>query len=128
MALKSLACFGEQIEKNSQALPQLLIAVDFSLFKPVQIVLSGNRKHPVIREMVDEIHSRFLPNKVVLFVDGAEGQTFLGHYVPFFGNLSTAGGKQLVYICEDYTCELPTSDVETMIQTLESINRKKKTE
>ncbi|MGD1044429.1 MAG: thioredoxin domain-containing protein [Bacteroidota bacterium] len=125
MALKSLVCFGEYIEKIPQALPQFLVAVDFSLSKPMQIVLAGNRKHPVIREMLDEIHSRFLPNKIMLFADAAEGQEFLSRHVPFFGNLSLARGKQMVYICENYTCELPTSDVETMIQILEKIDRKK---
>ena len=76
--------------------------------------------------MVDEIHSRFLPNKILLFADGAEGQAYLNGFVPFFGNLTTVGGKQMVYICKNYTCELPTSDVETMIQTLENINRENK--
>jgi uncharacterized protein YyaL (SSP411 family) len=126
MALQSLACFSEFIEKIPQTLPQLLVAADFSLTKPVQIVFSGNRKHPLIREMVDEIHSRFLPNKILLFADGAEGQAYLNGSVPFFGNLTTVGGKQMVYICKNYTCELPTSDVETMIQTLENINRENK--
>jgi uncharacterized protein YyaL (SSP411 family) len=125
IACKSLTRFSELIEKYPPALPQLLVALDFSLSKPMQIVLAGSRKHPVIREMIDEIHSRFLPNKVILFADGAEGQTFLSRYVPFFKNLSASNGKQMVYICSNYTCELPTSDVETMIQTLENTHREK---
>jgi uncharacterized protein len=123
MALHSLSRFCEHIETNPYALPQLLVAVDFSLSKPVQIVLAGTKKHPAIREMVDEIHYRFLPNKIMLFADGAEGQAFLSGYVHFFENISTTGGKQMVYICKNYTCELPTSDVETMIQTIENITR-----
>ena len=125
MARQSLACFGDQIEKFPNALPQVLVALDFSLSKPTQIVLAGNRMHPAIREMVDEIHSRFLPNKIVVFADAAEGQAFLSRSVPFFGNLSATGGKQIAYICENYTCELPTSDVGTMIRTLESLVRKR---
>jgi len=108
MALHSIACFSELIEKIPQTLPQLLVAVDVSFTKPVQIVFAGNRKHPLIREMVDEIHSRFLPNKILFFADGAEGQAYLNGFVPFFGNLTTVGGKQMVYICKNYTCELPT--------------------
>jgi uncharacterized protein YyaL (SSP411 family) len=125
MALQSLACFGEYIEKTPQAVPQFLAAADFSLAKPVQIIFSGNRKHPLIREMVDELHSRFLPNKIVLFADGAEGQEFLSRQVPFFENLKAVGGKQTAYICENYTCQLPTSDVETMMEILDTMNQKK---
>jgi hypothetical protein len=127
MALQSLACFGEYIEKTPQAVPQFLAVADFSLAKPAQIVFSGNRKHPLIREMVDELHSRFLPNKIVLFADAAEGQEFLSRQVPFFENLKSVGGKQTAYICEDYTCQLPTSDVETMMEILDTMNQKKET-
>jgi hypothetical protein len=127
MALQSLACFGEYIEKTPQAVPQFLAAADFSLAKPAQIVFSGNRKHPLIREMVDELHSRFLPNKIVLFADAAEGQEFLSRQVPFFENLKSVGGKQTAYICENYTCQLPTSDVETMMEILDTMNQKKET-
>jgi len=35
------------------------------------------------------------------------------------------GGKQTAYICEDYSCQLPTSDIESMMQILETINQKK---
>jgi uncharacterized protein YyaL (SSP411 family) len=75
--------------------------------------------------MVDELHSRFLPNKIVLFADAAEGQEFLSRHVPFFENLKSVGGKQTAYICEDYSCQLPTSDIESMMQILETINQKK---
>jgi hypothetical protein len=125
MAVQSLTCFGEYIEKTPQSVPQFLVAADFSLAQPVQVVFSGNRKNPIIREMVDELHSRFLPNKIVLFADAAEGQEFLSRHVPFFENLKTVGGKQTAYICENFTCQLPTSDVETMVQILETINKKK---
>jgi uncharacterized protein len=123
MALRSLACFGWQIDKDPQSVPQLLTALDLSLSETVQIVLSGDRRHPVIREMADELHSHFLPNKVVLFADGSEGQAYLSRHVPFYKDLSVSGGKQVVYICKNYTCELPTSDVETMVQILEKIDR-----
>lgn len=126
MAMKSLACFGENIEKNPQAYLQFLVALDFSLSKPMQIVLAGNRMHPMVCEMIDEIHRRFLPNKIMLFADASEGQEFLSRFVPFFGKLTTVRGKQMVYICENYTCELPTSDVRTMIQILDKKNKKEK--
>jgi uncharacterized protein YyaL (SSP411 family) len=61
----------------------------------------------------------------VLFADAAEGQEFLSRHVPFFENFKSVGGKQSAYICENYTCQLPTSDVETMMQILETMNQKK---
>jgi hypothetical protein len=54
-------------------MPQFLVAVDFSLNEPTQIILSGEKENPIIREMLREIHSRFLPNKILLLADGKEG-------------------------------------------------------
>jgi uncharacterized protein YyaL (SSP411 family) len=111
MATKSIMCFSHAIEQTPQLLPQFLIAVDFSFSKPMQIVLTGNKEHPVIFDLLNEIHSRFLPNKVLLLADGAEGQNFLKKYVPFYGTLRPNIGKQTAYVCENYSCYLPTSEV-----------------
>jgi uncharacterized protein YyaL (SSP411 family) len=119
MASKSIICFSTSIENTPQVLPQFLVAVDFSFSKPVQFVLSGNKEHPVLCDMLNEIHSRFLPNKVVLLADGAEGQEFLKEHVPFFRMLAMVNGQQKIYVCENYTCELPISDLQTMIQILD---------
>ena len=128
MASKSLGCFGSLVEEIPAAMPHLLIAADFSLSQPLQIIFAGNRRHPVIQEMIDEVHTRFLPEKIMVFADGADGQEFLKGFVPFFGTITSAAGKQTAYLCQNYTCDLPVSDVETMIHILENKNRKPRTE
>ena len=85
------------------------------------------RRHPVIQETIDEVHTRFLPEKIMVFADGADEQEFLKGFVPFFGTITSAGGKQTAYLCE-LSCDLPVSDVETMIHILENKNRKPRTE
>jgi uncharacterized protein len=119
MASKSITCFSHSIERTPQVLPQFLAAVDFSFSKPIQIVLAGNKDHPVLCDMLNEIHSRFLPNKIILLADGSKGQDFLSAYVPFFRMLRMSDGQQKLYICENYTCELPISDLQTMIRVLD---------
>jgi uncharacterized protein len=125
IASKSIMFFGRHIETSPQALPQLLVAVDFQLSKPIQIVLAGNKEHPVLCDMLNEIHSHFLPNKIVLLADGAEGQKFLSRCVPFYETLGTVNGKQMVYVCENYRCHLPTSDVNELKLLLEREQRAK---
>jgi hypothetical protein len=85
----------------------------------VQFILSGNKENPVLCDMLNEIHSYFLPNKTVLLIDGAEGQEFLSEHVPFFRTLAMVDGQQKIYVCENYTCELPISDLQTMIRILD---------
>jgi uncharacterized protein YyaL (SSP411 family) len=123
MASRSLMCFGEMMEKNPLAVPQLLTALDYSLSKPMQIVFAGAKEHPLVSEMLDEIHSRFQPQKVLLFADGSKGQEFLSQYVHFYEDLPADENHPTVYICQNYTCELPISDVQKLKRALDHSNQ-----
>jgi uncharacterized protein YyaL (SSP411 family) len=119
MASKSIQCFSKNVEKNPFAFPQLLVAIDFNLSKPMQIILAGKQDHPLFRDMLNQIYSRFLPKKIILFADSAEGQVFLSDHVPFWGTLGLMNGQQAVYICRQFACELPTSDIQTLMRILD---------
>ena len=123
MASRSLICFGEIMEKNPHAVPQLLVALDYSFSKPMQIVLAGDKKHSFVLEMLDEIHSRFQPRKVILFADGSKDQQFLSQYVHFYEDLPADEKDPKVYICQNYSCEMPISDIQKLKRTLDRSNR-----
>lgn len=122
MASRSLMCFGEIMENNPQAVPQLLVALDYSLSKPMQIIIGGDLEHPSVLDMVNEIHSRFQPQKVVLFADGSTGQKFLSQYVHFYEDLPADEKDPKVYICQNYACELPISNMQKLKRTLDRSN------
>jgi len=119
VARKSLARFGQDIVAGKDALAQLLVALDFSLSKPKQIVIAGSRDDEAVNRMLVEVHSRFMPRKVLLLVDGGAGQRFLASRVPFFGSLVKLEDRATVYVCEDHACKLPTSDVAMLHALLE---------
>lgn len=110
MALKSLAYFGERIKQAPQAMPQFLAAIDFSLAKPKQIIIAGSPTDPHTKELLREVHSHFVPNKIILLADGESGQKVLASYIPFIESVTMIERKSTAYICENYTCQLPTSD------------------
>lgn len=118
MATKSLGFFSERLLAMPNATPQFLVALDFSLSKLKQIVIAGNPSDPLTTSLLEEVHSRFIPNKIILFADGSEGQTMLASLVPFLGSIHPVGGRPAVYICENYACQLPTSDSATLERLL----------
>ncbi len=117
-AEKSLAYFGERIKQAPQAMPQFLAAVDFSLSKPKQIIIAGSADDPHTKELLKEVHSRFIPNKIILLADGDMGQETLASYIPFIESVKMIDGKSTAYICENYACKLPTSDVKVVAELL----------
>ena len=110
IARKSVAFFGERMLEAPQAVPQFLVALDFSLAKPKQIIVAGKLDDDLTKALLREVHSRFIPNKILLLADGREGQRRLASFVPFVGSIRMIDGKATAYFCEDYACQLPTSD------------------
>lgn len=118
MARASLRHFGERLLKHPHATPQFLVAVDASLSKPAQIIIAGASDDPLTRSLLIEIHSHYLPNKVLMLADGKSGQDFLAQYVPFIGTIRMVDGVSTAFVCENYTCQMPTSSPQVLSKQL----------
>jgi uncharacterized protein YyaL (SSP411 family) len=118
MAERSLALFSERAKQQPQSMPQLLVALDFHLDKPKQIIIAGSLQRADTQKMLREVHRQYIPGKVVLLADGGAGQQFLIQYLPFLKTVKRLDGKATAYVCEDYACKLPTTDAAVMLKQL----------
>ncbi len=116
---QTIATFAERLQQYPSSMPQMLAALDFQLEKPKQIIIAGAPEAADTKKMLREIHSRYLPNKIILLADGGEGQKQLSKYLSFIASVSMMDGKATAYVCENYVCKLPTSDVAVMGGLLE---------
>ena len=103
------AAFSRQIEHAPETLPQMISAVDFALSKPRQVVIAGDRTRQDTQALLNVVNRRYLPNKVLFVVDGEEGKQ-LASWLPFIEGMHPIDGKATAYVCENYTCKLPTTD------------------
>ena len=110
MARKSLSFFGGKLLTAGQAMPQMLVALDFGLSKPRQIIIAGAANDTHTRTLLEAVHSIFLPNKVLMLADEGEGQAEPSIFLPVIGSLKKLENLSTAYICENYACQLPTSD------------------
>jgi hypothetical protein len=118
-AEKTLRLFGSRLQNVPHAMPQMLAAVEFNLNKPKQIIIAGKPQAPETRAMLRAVHEHFIPNKILLLADGGEGQEYLGKYLPFVKSMTMIAGKTTAYICENYACQLPTTEIKVMSELLE---------
>ncbi len=103
--------FAPQLTRAGSSVPHLASAFDFSLSKPKQIVIAGQPGAPDTRALLRLVHSRLLPVKVVLLVDGGAGQRQLAQWLPTLAPMKRIGGRATLYLCENYACRLPTADL-----------------
>jgi len=117
-AEETLAAFGSTLQRTPHAMPQMLAAFDYHLSKPRQIIIAGKSGAADTRAMLKAVHARFIPNKILLLADGAAGQAELAGRLPFIRDMVPLEGKATAYVCENYACQLPTSDVKTLARLL----------
>ncbi len=111
---KTIAAFAAPLQHYPSALPQMLVALEFSLTKPRQIVLAGKAGGDDTRALLAEVHRHFLPDTVLLLADGAEGQKFLGEKLAELKEMQPVEGKAAAYVCENFTCKAPVTSPEEL--------------
>lgn len=109
---------GRRLQSAPSAMPQMLVAFEFHLGKPMQIVIAGNPDAPDTRGMIRAVHERFIPNKILLVADGGAGQKTLALHNAFMAGVTRIDGKATAYVCENYVCRLPATDLATMTSLL----------
>ena len=119
-AKKTVNAFARQVAHFPSALPQMLVAFDFLEGSPRQIVIAGDSDSPETKALLAEGHRHFLPNKVLLLADGAEGQSYLGETNEAIRAMSMVGGNPAAYVCENFACKAPVTDVSELRKLLAS--------
>jgi uncharacterized protein YyaL (SSP411 family) len=117
-AKATLAAFADQLARSPVSLPQMLVALDTSLAKPRQIVIAGPRDDAATHSLLREVHARFLPDKILLLADGGPGQQWLGERLEFLRTVAPIKGQSAAYVCENFVCQLPTTEVEKLRELL----------
>ena len=102
-AEKTLRLFAERLQRIPQAVPNLLLALDFFLHEPFRVVIASPAKADVAATtaLLRAAHGVYQPNKVVL------GNT--GAVEPFAKTLSVKDGTR-VFLCTGTACQAPTAD------------------
>ena len=117
-AERAVAAFGPRLVGAPVGLPQMLVAYGFSTSKPRQIILAGERESPEMGLFLSALHARFMPQTIVMLVS-AESRETLNRFIPAIANMTTVEGRTTAYVCENYACQLPVTDVTAFAQLLQ---------
>ena len=119
-ATRLLAAFAAPMGRHPVAMPNMVAALDLYHSSPLQIVVAGSLDDPRTREILDEVTGRYLPNKVLLLLGGGEEEALLTSMVPWVAGHVMIDDRPTAYVCQGYTCRLPTSSLREVADQLES--------
>ncbi|MDY7030611.1 MAG: thioredoxin domain-containing protein [Thermodesulfobacteriota bacterium] len=112
------AAFTADIFTHPMAHTHFLGAVDFMVGPSMEIVIAGDPDLTESKEMAKTINRMFLPNKVLLFRPQGEEGKRVSTVSPFASDLAPTNEKPTVFICEQYTCKRPITDIVELERTL----------
>jgi uncharacterized protein YyaL (SSP411 family) len=100
-AQKTLKLFAGRLQNFPQAVPHMLLALDFSSEEPKRVVIAGDPAKPETKALIHAAQSVYQSNKVVLGNAGA---------VEEFAKTLPAKDGAVVYLCTGTACQAPTSE------------------
>jgi uncharacterized protein YyaL (SSP411 family) len=108
--------FSPLVNQSPLAYTQFLVALDFALGPSYEVVIAGSSKARDTGAMLRAIRSQFVPNKVVILRPTEEEAPEIVHLATYTEPQLSIDGKATAYVCLDYQCKIPTTDIQEMLQ------------
>ncbi|MCF6314226.1 MAG: thioredoxin domain-containing protein [Verrucomicrobiales bacterium] len=117
-AYATLKAFSGEIAKAPSAFPVTLLALDFLFGPSHEIVISGQLDRADTQAMLAALRKPFLPNKVLIFRPEKNPQDII-QLAPYTKTQTPLNSKATAYVCQDFACQLPTTDIKKMLEFLQ---------
>jgi len=115
---RTIEAFQSQWTRAPHALPQMLCALELALEPPRHAVVAGQVGAADFQALVAVLHERLGPRRVLLAMDGGEAQAWLAARAPWLADMKPVAGRATVYLCEEFACQAPVSDPESLRKLL----------
>ena len=102
-----LARLATPMATHPGAFGTLIGALDLATVKPLQVALVGTADDPDASGLHDAVFGAYAPNRVVAIRRGDEVDD---GDIPLLQERAALGGRPTAYVCEGFTCRLPTGD------------------
>ncbi|WP_455369552.1 thioredoxin domain-containing protein [[Eubacterium] cellulosolvens] len=112
--------FSNIVKKSPSSFTQLMVALDFLLGPSYEVVIAGNSNADDTKNMLKVLRANYLPNKILLLNPTEEESPKIHKIVHHITKQPSIDGQATSYICTNYSCKEPTTDVKKMIKMLES--------
>ncbi|MGH7900938.1 MAG: thioredoxin domain-containing protein, partial [Thermodesulfobacteriota bacterium] len=110
--------FSKLIGRYPSAFTQFLVGLDFGIGPSYEVIIAGNSGAEDTGAMIKALRMRFVPNKIVLFRPTDKDATKIATIAEYTTNHLSIGGKATAYVCLNYECKLPTTEIDKMLELL----------
>jgi len=117
-ALQIGAAFSKQVTNAPGNHTQMMSALDFWSGKSYEVVIVGKPGAKDSEDMIHALRQTFKPNKIVLFKPTDQDNSELTKLAPFIKHQASIAGKATAFICYNFACKAPTTELSVMLEGL----------
>ena len=114
-ALRSVQPYMERVPEG---FGNWLGALDFHLSSPHEIAVVGPPDDADTQSLLDAVHARYLPNRVIAGFDPAGSASH--DDLPLLEDKVAQGGRPTAYVCHSYVCQQPVTDAGELAEQLDA--------
>ena len=118
-AARTLEALMPKMSAQPVAVPQMLVALDYFLAPQREVVIAGDLGAASTQAMLRELHSRFQPYTASVLIDSDATRAKLAAVFPAAALMVLIDGQPAAYVCENYACSLPTTEVSKFAELLQ---------
>ena len=119
---KQAAAVGRAFSANVTQFPAgstfLMTALDFAVGPAYEVVVAGDSQTTGVKDMLRALGKAFIPNAVALLRRGEQDPPDIVRIADFTRNQPGIAGKATAYVCVNYACRAPTTDINEMLNQL----------
>jgi hypothetical protein len=109
-AERTIGSLGEALESSPLSLSEMLLAADFLLDAPREIVIVTPRGKHEADGFLAKLGTSFVPNHVLVVAVEGKDLEDQSRLVPLLEGKTAIRGRATAYVCERRVCRLPTPD------------------
>ncbi|MGH1362849.1 MAG: thioredoxin domain-containing protein [Calditrichia bacterium] len=117
LAENTANAFAKTISSYPSAQSMSMMALMFASDESSEIVIAGDPTEESTQNMLREVQKRFMPHAVILLKTDENAER-LASLAPFTKDLLLKKNETTAFVCRNYACGLPTSDIQQMISML----------
>ena len=123
---KIFSAFAADAGRLPSAHTQLVGAVQRAAGPSLEVVIAGDPGADDTAALIATVREMYLPHAAVLLVPSGPTGAAIRKLAPFTEAYTPVQGKAAAYVCQDFTCQLPTTDPDKLTRLLEeAISRPK---
>jgi len=114
------SAFSNQVSSVPVGHTQLLSAMLFAFGPAYEVVITGDAEAADTKTMLEVLNLNYNPNKITLFRPVNNEKPSITELAEFTKSQIPIDGKATAYVCKDYTCSAPTTDIKKMLMLLKT--------